>query len=362
MAIASSGIGPGDEVIMPAFTFIATPLAVLHQNAIPVFVDIDPRTFTLDPVSIEERITDRTKAIIAVHIHGLPADMVKIQAIARKHGLILIEDAAQAVGAEYRGRKVGSLGDLGIFSLNATKNLQSGEGGLLVTKFEAYRNRAAMVRFNGEEPPSPETWDPDHPLDQEGERPIQTVGWMYLPTELSAALARSQLRRLDQINADAKRNARFLSDHLGAIPGLRPPYVPPDRTHVFHKYRVTLHPEELGLDVEPTAFRDLVLKALRAEGMEAVLWQRVPVPGQPLFQRLEGYGNGCPWRCQGVNRTYDVGEYPVAKGLLDSSLVIGSQSYPLFAQPFELVASYAEAFHKVFSRVGDLVSSLQKGA
>lgn len=355
MAIAAGGVGPGDEVITSAFTFPATPLAILHQNALPVFVDIDPRTFTIDPARIEERITPRTKALIVVHIHGLPADMAEIQALAVKYGLLLIEDAAQAPGAEYRGRKVGSLGDMGAFSLNVTKNLPCGEGGLFVTGSDAYWDLAAMIRFDGEARSSPEGWSPEHPLDDQEEPVVQTVGWMYLLSEPSAALARSQLKRLDQVNARGRQNADLLSEHLSKLPGVRPPFVPPDRTHVFHKYRVTLHPEELGLEIEPVHFRDLLLQALRAEGVEAVLWQTVPLPGHPLFQRLEGYGKGCPWSCFKGGRTYRVEEYPNTKHLLDSSLVIGSQSYPLFAQPLDLMRYYAEAFLKVFSRIGDLL-------
>ncbi|MBI3990043.1 MAG: DegT/DnrJ/EryC1/StrS family aminotransferase [candidate division NC10 bacterium] len=356
MAIAADGVGPGDEVITSAFTYIATPLAILHQNAIPVFVDIDPRTFNLDPAKVEERITERTRAIVAVHIHGLPADMVEIQAVASKHGLLLIEDAAQAHGAEYRGQKVGSLGDMGVFSLNVTKNLPCGEGGLFMTNSDAYRERAAMVRFDGEVGSSPEGWTLEHPLDDEKEPVVQTVGWMYLMSEPSAALARSQLKRLEEVNARGCQNAQVLSEHLSKLPGVKPPFVPPDRTHIFHKYRVTLHPEALGLEIEPAVFRDLILQALRAEGVEAVLWQTVPLPGQPLFQRLEGYGKGCPWSCFKGERVYRVEEYPETKRLLDASIVIGSQSYPLFAQPLELMDRYAEAFQKIFSRIGDLLS------
>ena len=136
MALAAVGVGPGDEVITSAFTFLASASCALHQNAIPVFVDIDPRTYNMDPAKLEAAITERTKAIIPVHIQGLPADLDPILAIARKHNLYVIEDACQAHGAEYKGKKVGTIGDIGTFSLNNFKNLCGGEGGLFITDDE----------------------------------------------------------------------------------------------------------------------------------------------------------------------------------------------------------------------------------
>lgn len=357
LALVAAGVGPGDEVIIPALSFIATAQAVLHQNAIPVFVDIDPDSFNIDPARIEERITPRTKAIVPVHLHGLPADMAAILALASRHGLPVIEDAAQAHGAEYRGRKVGGWGDLGIFSLNATKNLPAGEGGLLVTDSQTYRDRAALVRLDGLDTDPTEAWNPEAPLDSDHLPLAWTVGWMYLPTEMSAALARSQLQRLDRVNRVGQANAGLLSARLAGIPGLKPPVTPPDRTHVFHKYRVRLHPEALGLDLPPVVFRDLVRDALKAEGVEVVLWQSAPLPAHPLFQERRGYGSGCPWSCGGDRRSYAPEEYPETQRLLDRSLVVGSQSFPLFCQPLELMGGYADAFEKVFARIHDLVDS-----
>ena len=356
LALAAAGVGPGDEVIIPALSFIATAQAVLHQNAIPVFVDIDPRTFNIDPGRIEEQITARTKAIAPVHLHGLPADMAEILTLASRYRLTVIEDAAQAHGAEYRGRKAGGWGDLGIFSLNATKNLPAGEGGLLVTRSQTYRDRARLIRLDGLDADAAD-WNPESPLDSDHDPLAQTVGWMYLPTELSAALARSQLERLDQVNETGQANARFLSERLAAIPGLLPPLTPPDRTHVFHKYRVRLQPDILGLDLPPAVFRDLVLAALRAEGVEVVLWQTAPLPAHPLFQERRGYGNACPWRCVGSQRFYAPDDYTETRRLLESSLIVGSQSFPLFCQPFELMGHYGDAFEKVFAKIHDLVDS-----
>jgi dTDP-4-amino-4,6-dideoxygalactose transaminase len=151
MAVAVAGIGPGDEVIVPSFTFLATALAVLHNNAVPVFVDIEPRAFMLDPSKIEGRITSRTKAIIPVHLHGQCADMDAINEIAKKHNLIVIEDTAQAHGAKYKGKLAGTLGDMSIFSVQASKNLASGEGGFFVTNNDEMANFANRMRLFGQD-------------------------------------------------------------------------------------------------------------------------------------------------------------------------------------------------------------------
>ncbi|MGH3994023.1 MAG: DegT/DnrJ/EryC1/StrS family aminotransferase, partial [Pseudonocardiaceae bacterium] len=183
---AAAGLGPGDEVIVPALTFIASAMAVCQQGATPVFCDIDPATYNIDPGLIEQRITERTKAIMAVHLHGLPCDMDPIQQIAERHGLLVIEDAAQAPGATYKNRKVGSLGHSAGFSLQQTKNLCGGDGGLFVTNDQHAYQTAARLRLFGEDADVPGTG---------AERPYLShgLGFNYRNHELSAALARSQL-------------------------------------------------------------------------------------------------------------------------------------------------------------------------
>jgi dTDP-4-amino-4,6-dideoxygalactose transaminase len=326
IALGAMGAGPGDEIIVPALSFVATAQAVLQHGARPVFADVDPATGNMDADDAAARITPRTRAIVPVHLHGLPADMDAINALGERHGLVVIEDAAQAHGALYRGRAVGILGAMGAFSLNSTKNLPAGEGGLFVTSSEEFYRRAARLRFDGLEPPS--KWSPSHPLDDEAESVATTVGWMYLPGELTAALARAQLRSLPETTARSQRNAARLTARLAALPGVEPPVTLPDRTHVFHKYRVRFDPERAGLRLSRTALRDRVLDALRAEGVEAVLWQRVPLPSHPVFACEE--------------------PYPNASALLDCSLIIGSQSYPLFAQPLDVVDAWADSFEKVW--------------
>ena len=351
MAVAAAGIGPGDEVITSAFTFLASALAVLHHNAIPIFADIDPVTYNISPAEIERKITPRTKAIMPVHIHGLPADMDDINAIAQKHNLVVIEDAAQAHGATYHGKKAGSIGDMGAFSVQSSKNLSAGEGGLFVTNSDALYERANCVRQFGEEAAdtTPAGLDPMHPLDDLRDYNAVTMGWMYRMTSLTAALARCQLARLDHYNDNARRNAEYLTKRLNGLDLLTPPTIPADRTSIFHKYRVRLHPERLEAGLDPKRFRDAVIQSLRREGVETVLWQVTPVPSQVLFQRQTGYGKGCPWSCSQSSVQYRNEEYPQTTRLLDNSLVVGSQSAPLAGQDLELMHCYADAFEKVLA-------------
>ena len=201
-ALFAAGVEPGDEVITSAFSFSGSFHPILQQNAIPVFVDIDPRTYNINAAQIEDKITDKTKALLPVHIHGLPADMDEIMALAAKHDLTVIEDAAQAHGAEYRGRRVGTFGAGGAFSLNATKNLAGGEGGMMVTDDEAFLDRARQLRTFGEDPNARQefAFRPYH---------VFTPGYQYRYQELAAAFARSQLKRLEAVNRNAQENCAY---------------------------------------------------------------------------------------------------------------------------------------------------------
>lgn len=340
MAIAAAGIGPGDEVITPAFSFLATPVAVLHQSAIPVFADIDPRTFNIDPADVERRITPRTKAILPVHIHGLPAEMDRINEIARRHNLVVIEDACQAPGARYKGRRAGSLAPMAAFSLNGTKNFPAGEGGLFVTSDETFHARANMVRMVGETlPASDRTMEFQH-----------LIAWNYRTQEMTSAFARSQLRRLDSCNAHARANGTALTERLHGLTGIEPPYVPDDCEPIYHKYRVRLQPEALDLPFRGTVFRDLVRAALEAEGVDAVTWLEAPLPAHPIFQVREGYGRGYPWTIAHGDLRYRVEEYPQTQQLVENSLAICSELNPMCCQTPALIGQYADAIIKVFSQ------------
>ncbi len=348
-AIVSVGIRPGDEVIVPAYTYISTAAAVAHHGAVPVFCDIDERTFNIDPARIEERITDRTAAIMPVHVHGLPADMEAIRAIADRHGLAVIEDAAQSHGATYKGRKTGSLGECAGFSLNATKNLSAGEGGLFVTDDPKLFDIARRFSNRGE----------DVPNLRPGEFRIDSyvshgLGWNYRSQELPAALARSQLRRLDYYTENAQRNGAILDEGLSALTGVTPPYVPPDRTSVYYKYRVSIDADALGFDGPAAELRDRLIRALRAEGVEALLWQVEPLPAYPAFRR-KLYGPWYPNQDDEPLLDWDPAQYPVTVRVLDSSFIIGSEQRPIIIQDGALMRDYLAAFEKVLRNLDALL-------
>jgi len=330
-ALYAIGIEPGDEVITTSYTFAGTWQPILHQGATPVFVDIDPRTFDLDPRRIEERITPRTKAIIAVHIGGMPADLDEILAIAERHGLAVIEDACQAHGATYHGRQVGSIGVIGCYSLNSSKILSGGEGGLLVADDPDLLARARRLRTFGEDIPELAK------LTGWNFRPYTgySIGWNYRHQEMPAALARSQLKRLPAYIATGQHNAAILDEALDGIPGMTTPFVPNDRTSSYYHYRVRLDPSALGLGhLPPTVFRDALGQALLAAGVGCELWHTQPAPAFPVFQERGGY---------------DPADYPEAIAMLDSSLVICEARYPIFLQSQELIEQYAETIRFVMA-------------
>ncbi len=351
-ALFAAGVGPGDEVITSVFSFSGSFHPILHQNAVPVFVDIAPRTYNLDVGQIEAKITERTKALLPVHIHGLPADMDEILALGQKYNLIVIEDACQAHGSTYRGRNCGTIGAMACFSLNATKNLSGGEGGFVNTENEEYWDRAKMIRTFGEKVLE----------EKEKIRPYYsfTIGWNYRTQELPAAFARSQLKRLPKYNAIAQRNGQYLSAELGQINGLIPPYIPDDRTTIYHKYRLRFDPGVLGLKkITAVDFRNKLIDALEAEGVEATLWHVTPLASFPIFQRLnEGYVQGTPWlaKVEPPQVKYIPEEYPEAQRLLDESIIVNSESYPIYLQDVELMEHYVAAFRKVFNNLDELLA------
>lgn len=356
-ALYGIGLEPGDEVITTSYTFAGTWQPILQQLGIPVFVDIDPRTYNLDASQIEARIGPRTRAIIAVHIQGLPCDLDAILDIAGRHGLHVIEDACQAHGATYHGRQVGSFGTVGCYSLNSSKILTGGEGGLFVADDPDVIHRAKRLRTFGEDIPELAR------LTGWNFRPytVHSVGWNYRHQEMPAALARSQLRRLPEYVATGQRNAAYLTEQLTGVPGIRPPYIPPDRTSSFYEYRVRLEPGELGLDhVERTAFRDALGRTLQAAGVGCELWHTEPAPAFPVFRDRVGFGGMFPWTQPPAGRdiTYDPADFPEARALLDGSLVICDMRHPIFVQSLELMEHYAATIRAVLADPERIVAAI----
>jgi perosamine synthetase len=216
------GIGPGDEVITVPYTFMATFNSILMVGATPVLVDIEPTGFNIDVSKVEKAITPKTKAIMPVHLYGQPCDFDELKALADKHGIKIVEDACQAVGADYKNKRAGSLGDLGCFSLYATKNIMCGEGGVVTTNDEEYA--AAMKRFR------------QHGMSAQYE--YVDIGYNYRMTDLQAAIAVEQLKKADRFTEARRKNTDLLNAGLKGIKGIITPVVLPDRTHVYHQYTI----------------------------------------------------------------------------------------------------------------------------
>jgi perosamine synthetase len=359
IALAAAGVRAGDEVIVPAYSFVATPLAVVQVGAIPVFADVDPWTGCLDAPAAEAAVTGRTRAIMPVHMHGCAADLDALTEVARRHDLVVVEDAAQAHGATLGGRPVGALGAAGGFSLQSSKNLSAGEGGLFVTRDDAVAREAGCVRNFGQELSDADAaeYDLARPLDGTRGLDSRRVGSMYRGNEMMAAFARAQLAKLPERTARCQRNASRLARALSELPGVLPPQVPEGRTSVHHKFRVHLDPARAGLAVSPKQLRAAMLLALRAEGLEAVLWQSTPLPAQSVFQRREP-SSGFPQAREGgtdLAANYDPARYPRTAALLEGSVVLFSQSCPLIAQSDDVVDRYGEAFGRIWGEREALV-------
>jgi len=283
LALLATGIGPGDEVISVSSTFVATAAAVLYCGARPVFVDVDPVTWTMDPTLIEAAVTPRTRAILPVHLHGLMADMDPIIEIARRHGLVVIEDAAQSHGAAYKGRRAGSIGELGCFSFYPGKNLGAyGEGGAIVTSNREFADRAAMLRDWGQQSKY------DHLL----------PGYNYRMDAIQGAVLNV---KMDHIEAwtEARRAAAARYDRLLAQGGHLRPDPPGDHRHVYHVFAVQV------------AQRDAVQKMLAEAGIGTGIHYPIPVH---LQQAYAGLG-------------YRRGDFPVTEAIAERFL-----SLPIYAE------------------------------
>lgn len=351
LALAALGVGPGDEVIVPALSFIATGLAPVHQMAVPVFADIDPVTFNIDPDDVERRITDRTKAIIPVHLHGAPADMDRITEIARRHGIAVIEDAAQAPGATHRGRPVGGIGDAGAFSLQVSKNIPTcGEGGLLVTRDADLAEAMRRGRQFGEVIES----------GRERDYVSYGLGWNHKMNALQAAFTGTQLARFDEYESARQDNVTGFLARLARLPGLRVPTALPDTTHAWHILRFRFDPAAFGLDgVRPQALRSTLRRLLRAEGVPMSQYQLMPLPDQKVFVDRLGFGSGHPWSVTGAPATVAGEGYPVTRAVIADSLTI--QKRHLHPGSGELLDLYADAFEKVWAN-SEMVATLAKAA
>ena len=277
LGLHACGVKAGDEVIVPAFTFISTGSAVSALGARPVFADIEPATFNLDPEQLEGLITPRTRAIVAVHLFGLAADMDSILAVAGKHGLPVIEDNAQSFGATYRGRKTGSLGRLGCLSFYPSKNLGAyGDAGMIVTSDEKLAARLRALRNHG----------------QTGQYLSTERGWNSRLDELQAAILRVKLRHLANWTATRQAHARLYDSLLQDLPGIITPRVPPGREHVYYLYTIRVEgragSSSKGKDRGDETRSDIVQQRLKEGGITSTVYYPVPLHLQPLYASLGG--------------------------------------------------------------------------
>lgn len=278
--IGASMVGPGDEVIVSPYTMSASACAPVVYGAVPVFADIDEDIFCLDPRSIESKITPRTRAILVVHLFGHPADMDPIMEIARKHNLIVIEDCAQAPGARYKGRHVGTLGHMGVFSLNYHKHIHTGEGGVIVTNDDRLAARLQLIRNHGETVVE----DMKHPEVE------NMFGFNYRLTELQAAIGIEQLKKLESLIGPRIELAAYLAEKLKPLGAFRPAVTQAGCRHVFYVHAIRFDAKKAGIS------RNLFLEAARAEGIPLAGGYVKPLYWQPMYQKKLAHGkSGFPF-------------------------------------------------------------------
>lgn len=347
MCVVASGIGAGDQVIVTSYSWSSSATCILHHNAIPVFVDIDFETMNIDPAKIEAAITPRTRAIIAVDLHGLPCDFDAIRAIAKKHNLAVIEDACQGHGAMFHGVNTGRLGDCAAFSFNQNKCLCAGEGGMFVTNDEEKYKKALQLWSFGELATPLESRDYHS----------YALGWMYRGNDITAAFGRAQLTKLPHYFTTVRENAAVLSAFLKGVKGNIAPIEPDGYTHNWYNYTNRVDMEAIGWNGEPAVARDAIMKALNAEGVPVGIWQRFILPRMTVFQARNAYGQGCPWSCPyaaglGDKVDYDPSHFPVAQRHCDTHF---GMTVPLRAPNGPKVAAMVgEAFAKVYDNLSEI--------
>lgn len=338
-AVGAAGVGPGDEVIVSPYTMSASATCALVYNAIPVFADIEKETFNIDPKSVEKMITPRTKAIVVIHIMGHPADMDPIMALAKKHNLIVIEDAAQAHGATYKGRKVGAIGDMGVFSLNVNKTIQVGEGCLVTTNDDELAKRLQLIRNHGEVV-----------ADQMEYKNISNIiGYNYRMCEVEAAMASEQLKKLESMNKARIELAEYLTKHLAKFEGITVPAVKKDCRHVYYVYGMKYDEAKVGVP------RSVFAKALCQEGIPVFEGYVKPLYLQQLYQKKLGYGGkGCPFKCEHYSGTvsYAKGVCPITERMYEKEYL--GFEYMKAPNILEDMNDVVRGFEKVFSNRKEL--------
>ncbi len=300
LALDAVGVGPGDEVILPVTTFTATAEVVRYRDATPVFVDIDPDTFNIDPSKVEGAVTERTRAIIPVHIGGRPVEMDPLLDIARAHGFVVIEDAAHALPARYKGRMAGTLGDLAAFSFYATKTITTGEGGMLTTANAEYAARATLMSLHGI---SKDAWK-RYTAEGSWYYEVEEAGYKYNMTDLASSLGLVQLGRCDELWMARKAIADAYNTAFADLDSVQIPDVAPHIAHSWHLYILKLDPSALDIN------RAEVIRALHGRNIGTSV-HYIPLHLQPYWRRLGGHApEDFPVALNTYERVFSLPIYP----------------------------------------------------
>lgn len=338
-ALGAIGIEPGDEVITTPWSMCATPTAILQWNAIPVFADIDPETFCIDPKSIEANISPRTKAIVAVDIFGHSADIDAIMAIAKRHGLKVISDTAQAPGALYHGKLAGTMADVGSYSLNYHKHIHTGEGGILITNDDKIAERLQLIRNHAEAV-----------VEAKGVTDLSNMlGYNFRLGEIECAIGIEQLKKLKKNVAGRQHAADRLTKGIKGLKGLRTPVVKPGCTHSYYFYPMVLDTKVLGVP------KERITEALKAEGITGLSATYANLHLLPMYQKKIAYGSkGFPWTSDICGRevSYKKGICPVAEKFQDETYM------GLFMCMNEMADAETDSVIAAFVKVWDNLSSL----
>ncbi|NQW69742.1 MAG: DegT/DnrJ/EryC1/StrS family aminotransferase [Betaproteobacteria bacterium] len=338
-AVGAIGIEPGDEVIVPPWTMCASATAILHWNAIPVFADIEPETFNLDPKSVEDNITPFTRAIMAVDIFGHSCDIETLMEIAKRHKLKVITDSAQSPGVFCNGRMTGTFADVGGYSLNYHKHIHTGEGGILVTNDSYIYERLLLIRNHAEAVVAAKGVD----------NLANMIGYNFRLGEIESAIGIEQLRKLDGFIGGRQQAAQQLTNGFRELPGLRLPMVKPGCSHAYYIYPMILDIANLGVS------RHKICSALESEGVVGLAKGYSNLHVLPMFQKKIAYGsNGFPWSSDICRRevSYAKGICPVAEDLHDSSFMAFEMClHELNDEEAHLIV---KAFKKVWSQISSL--------
>lgn len=324
IAVAAAGVGPGDEVITAPVTDMGTVIGILYQQGVPVFADLGQGTHNLDPADVERRITKRTKAIIAVHLTGNPCDMDALKDLADRHNLVLIEDCAQAWGAKYRGRPIGSMGHIGCFSLQNSKHITCGDGGVVCSNDERF---GPLLRKFGDKGNNRDKWG------------FNAFATNYRMSEPQAAVAAVQLTRLEEIAARRNRLGNLLTEKIAGLPGIIPHEVHPQDRAVYWFYYFRIRPDALRCN------RSQFTKALLAEGARVTGgYIKVPLYGEPVFQDHGFFAGRWPVKEMGLtDMDFTQHKCPNAESMLTEGIRVPIYEY----QTDEYIIGVAAAIEKV---------------